>query len=442
MTTVGAIAGLGLATGTLNYATIAEIISWWVVTPIIGFWIGGIIGRYIYPEVNRRVTIENRRAVADPRSTGAVPKPALGPNTTWTEIEITVVVLAIGCYMAFSAGASNVPNAAAPLVGEAGLDVNTAVIIATVAIGLGGFTIARRTMDSVGGELSDIPLLAALFVMVTASTITTILSWIGIPISLVMATVMTIVGIGWGRATRPITFREAVTRDPEMEDREIELGAIVAEEEEDEPAPRSVKKKPTKCFTGAIYSTPSGDQVRFDVDYRPVDVHHSPTGSSHSFRASPDGRYLRFRLSYHDPCFRKFSSRWTTPSLPVTPSSTHSRTTRCRRHRPPRRRRPIDDDGRCRRAHAREDISEAAAERAEPVFERALEIADDRDREIETIVGIGHPARNVVDRADDYDTVVIGAHGSDRGRSTRRFLVGNVAETVSKRAPIPVTIVR
>ena len=239
MTTVGAIAGLGLATGTLNYATIAEIISWWVVTPIIGFWIGGIIGRYIYPEVNRRVTIEKSDGpllILD--RGGAAPKPALGPNTTWSELGTTAVVLAIGCYMAFSAGASNVPNAAAPLVGEAGLEVNTAVIIATLAIGLGGFTIARRTMDSVGGELSDIPLLAALFVMVTASTITTILSWIGIPISLVMATVMTIVGIGWGRATRPITFREAVTRDSDIADREIELGAIVGEEKEDKEAPK------------------------------------------------------------------------------------------------------------------------------------------------------------------------------------------------------------
>ncbi|MWV41456.1 inorganic phosphate transporter [Natrialba sp. INN-245] len=257
MTTVGAIAGLGLATGTLNYATIAEIISWWVVTPIIGFWIGGIIGRYIYPEVNRRVTIEKTDGpLLTLDRQGAVPKPALGPNTTWAEIEITVVVLAIGCYMAFSAGASNVPNAAAPLVGEAGLDVNTAVIIATVAIGLGGFTIARRTMDSVGGELSDIPLLAALFVMVTASTITTILSWIGIPISLVMATVMTIVGIGWGRATRPITFREAVTRDPEMEDREIELGAIVAEEEEDEPAPPIGEEEADEVLHGSDLFNP------------------------------------------------------------------------------------------------------------------------------------------------------------------------------------------
>ncbi|MEY7850358.1 anion permease [Natrarchaeobius sp. A-rgal3] len=257
MTTVGAIAGLGLATGTLNYATIAEIISWWVVTPIIGFWIGGIIGRYIYPEVNRRVTIEKTDGplfALDRR--GSIPKLALGPNTTWSEIGTTAVVLAIGCYMAFSAGASNVPNAAAPLVGEAGLEVTTAVIIATLAIGLGGFTIARRTMDSVGGELSDIPLLAALFVMMTASTITTILSWIGIPISLVMATVMTIVGIGWGRATRPITFREAVTREPELAEREIELGAIVAEEEEDEPAPPIGEEETEEVLHGSDLFNP------------------------------------------------------------------------------------------------------------------------------------------------------------------------------------------
>ncbi|MCU4926983.1 anion permease [Halobacteria archaeon AArc-dxtr1] len=239
MTTVGAIAGLGLATDTLNYATIAEIISWWVVTPIIGFWIGGIIGRYIYPAVNRRVDIEKSEGpllVLD--RNGTVPRPAFGPNTTRMEFGTTSMVLVIGCYMAFSAGASNVPNAAAPLVGGAGgLDADVAIVVATLAIGLGGFTIARRTMDSVGGELSDIPLLAALFVMVIASSITTTLSYIGIPISLVMATVMTIVGIGWGRATRPITFREAVTRDSDAEDREIELGAIVAEENEDEPTP-------------------------------------------------------------------------------------------------------------------------------------------------------------------------------------------------------------
>jgi nucleotide-binding universal stress UspA family protein len=89
-----------------------------------------------------------------------------------------------------------------------------------------------------------------------------------------------------------------------------------------------------------------------------------------------------------------------------------------------------------------DDISDAAAEHAEPAFERAREIADERGREITTVVGIGHPARNILNRADDYDTIVVGAHGADWKRAVRKFLVGNVAETVSKRAKIPVIIVR
>ena len=89
-----------------------------------------------------------------------------------------------------------------------------------------------------------------------------------------------------------------------------------------------------------------------------------------------------------------------------------------------------------------EDFTEAAAEYAEPTFERAREIADEYDREINTAVDVGHPARVILDRAEDYDTIVLGAHGADWSRATRQFLVGNVTETVSKRAPIPVIIVR
>ncbi|WP_436346395.1 anion permease [Natronorubrum sp. FCH18a] len=227
MTTVGAIAGLGLATGTLNFDTIGWIVSWWIVTPIIGLWVGATVGRYIYPELNRRFEIRTSEgALLAVNRSGSVPKLALGPNTTYQELGGTIVVLVIGCYMAFSAGASNVPNAVAPLVSSGALEVNTAIIIATVAIGLGGFTIARRTMESVGSELSDIPLLAALIVMITASTITTLLSWAGIPISLVMSSVMTIVGLGWGRATRPITARDAVRGKT---DAELSMGALTAE---------------------------------------------------------------------------------------------------------------------------------------------------------------------------------------------------------------------
>lgn len=227
MTTVASIAGLGLATGTLNYETIGSIVSWWIVTPIIGFWIGAMMGRYVYPGLDRRYAIkvsDGPLLVLD--RSGRVPRPAYGPNTDRREFVSTAVVLIIGCYMAFSAGASNVPNAVAPLVSSGAIGEVNAIALATVAIGVGGFTIARRTMESVGTELSEIPLLAALIVMTTAATITTALSYAGIPISLVMAMVMTIVGLGWGRATRPVRVSDVVTGHA---DAEISTGAITVE---------------------------------------------------------------------------------------------------------------------------------------------------------------------------------------------------------------------
>ncbi|NGM68853.1 universal stress protein [Natronolimnobius sp. AArcel1] len=89
-----------------------------------------------------------------------------------------------------------------------------------------------------------------------------------------------------------------------------------------------------------------------------------------------------------------------------------------------------------------DDLDAAATDRAQAVFDRARECTEERNRDLETVVGIGHPARNIIDRADDYDAIILGSHGEDWSRATHRFLVGNVAETVSKRAPVPVTIVR
>lgn len=86
-----------------------------------------------------------------------------------------------------------------------------------------------------------------------------------------------------------------------------------------------------------------------------------------------------------------------------------------------------------------DDIEVAAAERAEPVLERAREVADEYDAEIDTVVAVGRPARAIVRRADGYDAVVMGSHGGD---VIDRLFVGDVAETVFERSPVPVTVVR
>ena len=85
------------------------------------------------------------------------------------------------------------------------------------------------------------------------------------------------------------------------------------------------------------------------------------------------------------------------------------------------------------------DIQEAAEERAKQVFDDARALATEHDIEITTEVQLGHPARAILNRADDFDLVVIGSHG---GSLTDRLLVGNITRKVFRNSPVPVTVVR
>jgi PiT family inorganic phosphate transporter len=108
----------------------------------------------------------------------------------------SALVLGIACYMGFSAGASNSANAVAPLVGNRAVTVDQGVLLAVVAISLGGFTIARRTIATVGDGITELPILATLIVSSVGATIITVLSYYGIPASLAVSTTCCIIGLG------------------------------------------------------------------------------------------------------------------------------------------------------------------------------------------------------------------------------------------------------
>jgi nucleotide-binding universal stress UspA family protein len=86
-----------------------------------------------------------------------------------------------------------------------------------------------------------------------------------------------------------------------------------------------------------------------------------------------------------------------------------------------------------------DDIEEAAEERAAEVFAAAQELAAEYDVEITTEVRLGDPSRAILNRADDFDAVVIGSHG---GSLADRLVVGNVAQKVFRRSPVPVLVAR
>ncbi|QZX99968.1 inorganic phosphate transporter [Halobaculum rubrum] len=218
MTAVGAIVGLGLATGSLNEALMFTIVSAWIVAPLIGLGIGAVIGRYVYPQLDARLSFTRlERQLLQIDRSGRIPGLRFNTNASPRDLVGSALVLGIACYMGFSAGASNAANAIAPLVGNGAVSIDQGVLLAVAAISLGGFTIARRTLATVGDGITDLPILAALIVSTVGATIITVLSYFGIPASLAVSTTCCIIGLGWGRASRAVTLAELATPPSETQ---------------------------------------------------------------------------------------------------------------------------------------------------------------------------------------------------------------------------------
>ncbi|QKY21855.1 universal stress protein (plasmid) [Halolamina sp. CBA1230] len=88
-----------------------------------------------------------------------------------------------------------------------------------------------------------------------------------------------------------------------------------------------------------------------------------------------------------------------------------------------------------------EDWYDTAQERVTEIHTTAMDLAAEHEIVLDTVTEVGKPARGILDYAADngIDQIVMGSHG--RSGLDRTFL-GSVAETVTRRAQIPVTILR
>ena len=77
----------------------------------------------------------------------------------------------------------------------------------------------------------------------------------------------------------------------------------------------------------------------------------------------------------------------------------------------------------------------------EELLAEAETIAAEYDTEIETDYVVGEDARRILEYIDDHDVdvVIMGSHGRSL---PARILMGGVSETVVRRAPVPVMLVR
>jgi nucleotide-binding universal stress UspA family protein len=84
---------------------------------------------------------------------------------------------------------------------------------------------------------------------------------------------------------------------------------------------------------------------------------------------------------------------------------------------------------------------ESQKEQTESRLEEASETIETRGMVSKTVVETGRPAATIVEYAEnhDIDQIIMGSHGR---KGVSRLLLGSVAESVVRRAPVPVTVVR
>jgi nucleotide-binding universal stress UspA family protein len=80
-------------------------------------------------------------------------------------------------------------------------------------------------------------------------------------------------------------------------------------------------------------------------------------------------------------------------------------------------------------------------ERAEKTFADIKQVAREHGVDVKGTVEVGKPSQVIVDYVEDHeiDHILMGSHGRE---GVSRILLGSVAETVMRRSPVPVTVVR
>lgn len=90
-----------------------------------------------------------------------------------------------------------------------------------------------------------------------------------------------------------------------------------------------------------------------------------------------------------------------------------------------------------------EERKDEARERAQTIIDDAKRRAQEAGYDVDTVIETGDPADTILEFVDTHavDHVVMGGHGGDRHKLTRRLL-GTVATDVVGGAPVTVTVVR
>jgi PiT family inorganic phosphate transporter len=181
---VGAVAGAGLAVGApVRWKMLLDIFICWIFTPI-----GAAVLGYIFFRVLQNLFYR------------FLPRKLIKPI-------VFFLVIASGCYVAYTWGANDVANSVGVISGVGVLTQKASVIFGGFAIVIGIMTWGYKVIETVGSEITRLLPIMALSAQLASAVNVHLYTVFGIPVSTSHSIVGAICGVGLVRGIRVLNFR-------------------------------------------------------------------------------------------------------------------------------------------------------------------------------------------------------------------------------------------
>jgi len=181
---VGAVAGSGLAIGApVKWKMLLDIFICWFFTPI-----GAAVLGYIFFRVLQNLFYR------------FLPRKFIKPI-------VFFLVIASGCYVAYTWGANDVANSVGVISGVGVLSQKASVIFGGLAIVVGIMTWGYKVIETVGSEITRLLPIMALSAQLASAVNVHLYTVFGIPVSTSHSIVGAICGVGLVRGIRVLNFR-------------------------------------------------------------------------------------------------------------------------------------------------------------------------------------------------------------------------------------------
>ena len=181
---VGAIAGVALATDTVDWGGFKTIVICWLATPVGAMVIACLVYYLLSMLINN------------------IPMSMLTRDKLlWGGL------ILVGAYGAYALGANNVANATGIFAGTPGVTNQDLALLGGIAISVGSITYSKRVMMAVGAGIMPLDAFTALVAVASMALVVHVFAVIGVPVSTSQGIVGAIMGIGLIRGVTAIRFK-------------------------------------------------------------------------------------------------------------------------------------------------------------------------------------------------------------------------------------------